>query len=76
MLFSSLSITGTMDWSNVNLIAVKFNTSPSGDYVLGQLQIVPEPARLIALATGRATLVGTSRRLPQVAIQLAAPARG
>lgn len=62
VLFSTLSITGTMDWSNVNMIAVKFNTSPNGDYVLGQLQIVPEPASLIALATGVVSLVGYARR--------------
>lgn len=62
ILFSSLTTFGTMDWSQVNYISVRFEPSPSGDFALGQLEIVPEPASLIALATGIVSLVSYARR--------------
>ncbi len=62
VLFSSLMTFGTMDWSQVNYISVRFEPSPSGDFAISQLEVVPEPASLIALMTGVVSLVGYVRR--------------
>jgi hypothetical protein len=53
---------GTIDWTDVDQIVFAFETSPSGDFALTDLTVVPEPASLAALGLGLAALIARRRR--------------
>jgi hypothetical protein len=49
-------------FNDVDFVAFAFDSAPSGDYAVGHLEVVPEPASIAALAVGMGALVARRRK--------------
>ncbi len=56
------SFAGSVNWNDVDQVVFEFITSPSGDFALSNIQSVPEPASIAALALGGVALINRRRR--------------
>lgn len=53
---------GGVDLADVDSVQIDFFTSPSGDFALGSIEAVPEPATMAALAAGIGAVLARRRR--------------
>jgi len=48
---------GTANFATIHRMTFYFNTSPSGDFALGSIEVVPEPSSLLAVGVGMMLLL-------------------
>ena len=56
------SFAGTADLTHITHASFYFDTSPSGDFGIGSIEVVPEPGTLLVAAAGALLLLNRKRR--------------